>query len=99
MSFSTIEELFAYLNEQGLTRVSSFLESSIEQEFNDLNSINGDIENNRKDAEKSFLEEINTFLAQEKEFDPHIIMNFRRRPKSWAIAAAISNQGEDDHEK
>ena len=46
---------------------------------------------NRKDAEKEFLDEINYFLGQGNfdSINPRVIINYRRKPKSWAVAAMI----------
>lgn len=95
MNFKTIAEVHEWLKQEGLTRVSSFLAEAIDQEIRDLCKVNDDtVENNRKDAEVHFLEEINFFLGEGRgrEFDPNLIINYRRRPKSWAVATMIEEK-------
>ena len=98
MNFKTIAEVYKYLDGKELGRVRSFLESAVAQETKDLCNINTDTEeNNRLDAEKHFLEEINFFLGEGngRELNPNIIINYRRRPKSWAVATMIEESHVD----
>ena len=90
--FSSLEEVYDYLETKGLGRLSSFLSEAIDQETKDLCRMNEDSEEvNRKDAEKEFLDEINYFLGQGNfdSINPRVIINYRRKPKSWAVAAMI----------
>lgn len=98
-NFKSLKEVHSFLNEKGLTRISSFLTEAVAQETKDLCSINKDsAEQNQKDAEEHFLEEINYFLGKGEfnSLNPRLIINYRRRPKSWAVAAMI---GETDDNK
>lgn len=100
--FGSLSEVYDYLQSKGLGRLSSFLSEAVEQETKDLCGMNSDTpEVNRKDAEQEFLDEINYFLGQ-GDFDsinPRIIINYRRKPKSWAIAAMIGETYDNKRDK
>ena len=97
-SFKSLNEVYDYLRGKGLGRLSSFLSEAVAQETRDLCTMNNDsVETNKADAEQEFLDEINYFLGK-GEFDsinPRLIINYRRKPKSWAVAAIIGESYDD----
>lgn len=97
-NFKSLSEVYDYLESKELGRLSSFLSEAVAQETRDLCTMNNDsVEINQADAEQEFLDEINYFLGK-GEFDsinPRIIINYRRKPKSWAIAAMIGETYDD----
>ena len=98
--FNSFQELSEHLSTGSVDEnvALHFLLDAIEQESKDLAHIyRNNPEDNAEEAQENFLSEINTFLAKDKPFDPEIIMNWRRRPKTWAIAEKI--KGGRDVEK
>ena len=95
-TFETFKELSAFLDQSASLRsVASFLKKAIELETKALCALNEDSsDNNRKDAEAHFLEEINYFIKNPESLSPWVIMSYRRRPKAWAVAASIQEHND-----